>query len=459
MDPLIEKTRLFEEVPIDEEVLKEATAHIINARRRLALSGSVVAAVVMGMCHFTFTRSPKIETFAVKLTGDGNPLLMVNPDFLIKIGPEQALFALVHEAYHLMMVHLNVDRELMKNQLWITATEAVINYRINKHLGLDLIKVDGKVAIVDPTKVYEEYRKGMKEQNDSFVTKEQFFATDLGCFSHLSQLVKPPKPPKEGACVHADDAASNGDGSDGGAPLDPDEVNKFMERVLASAVTSAKGGSPEAAKELLNWMDGNPERSEMWGEIGAGSLRGETTKSSKTDLWAQWTAEKIGTRMQDGNAWRYNRKIPWDPRVSSNGKQPKKHGAVFVDASGSMYQEVLDEVAAMIGDMENIEVEWHSFDGVVWPFNTGEDIRGGGGTSFQIIEDHLYDENDSAREHTSRDCCEEDQDFVLVITDGYAPEITPRDLDKWIWLIVKPGTEESCWPTNRGMDCRFVDII
>jgi hypothetical protein len=460
MDPKVEKERLFNAVPIEQDVLDNATLMMKEARSKLGLGPSIISSIVIGLCHFTWTRV--VDTFAVKLTGDGNPMLMVNPDFLLKIGPEQAVFALSHEAYHLLLVHLYTDPELMKNQNWITSTEACINYRITKHLGLPLIEVPevdpndptktiSKVAIVDPSKVYDSYRNQTKKLGNTPVPIDEFYSTDLGCFAHLESLPKPIEPKGTGGCVHASEG--RGDGSqDPNAPLDPTEVGKFMEKVLSGAIQAAKNGRQGAKEEILKWMDSSPEASTMWGDLGAGVLRGETTKSRKTDMWERWTAEAMATRMRDGSRWRYNKKLPFDPRVAANGREPKKHGAVFVDASGSMSNGVLEKVAAMIGDLENIEVDWHSFDGEVWPFELGGEFRGGGGTSFQIIDDHIQE--GGVKSGAAEICCDEDHDFVLVLTDGYAPEIQPTDPDKWIWLIVPGG---SSWPQERGMSCREID--
>lgn len=454
MDPKIEKQRLFEAVPIEEEVLALATHELKEARRKISLGPSVITSIVVGMCHFVFTRAKGLDTFAVKLASDGNPMLMVNPDFLLKIGATQAVFALSHEAYHLLLVHLYTDPNLMKNPNWVTAQEAVINNRVNKHLKIPLIEVDGKVAIVDPDDVYKKYKEEMKKINRTAVSREDFYETDLGCFTHLEQLPKPIEPKNsKGSCVHASDPSGEGGDGKEAAPMDPSEVGKFMDKVLSGAIQAAKAGRPNAKEEILDIMDASPEAAQTWGDLGAGVLRGETTKSTKTDLWAKWTADAMASRMADGNRWRYNRKIPFSPRVSATGKQPKKYGAVFVDASGSMHPAVLAKIANLIGDIEDIDVEWHSFDGEIWPFQVGDAFVGGGGTSFQIIEDHVQSGGIVA--NTNTPCCEEELDFVLVITDGYAPEIVPSEANKWIWLIVPGGTT---WPGDRDMLCREIDL-
>ena len=447
MDPKLEKKRLFEAVYIESETVEQAQEILIKARRKVGLGPSVITSIVVGTVHFAWTRT--IDTFAVKLTGDGNAMLMVNPDFAIKIGPDQCVFALVHEAYHLLLVHLYVDPALMQNPNWVTATEACINYRITKHLGLPLITIDGKVAIVDPASVYDRWRKAMQTANLPVVSKDQFFDTDLGCFSYLEQCPKeiPPygrgqKPGKgEGGCVHAND---HGDQNGGGkpAPLDPTEVNKFMEKVLGQSVQAAKNGRKGAKEEILNWMDASPEASKMWGDVGAGTLRGETPRTSKSDMWERWTADAMSSRLAEGTRWQFNKRITFEERISPIGRETKKHGSVYIDASGSMSQSFLDKVVALVGELENIEIQWNSFDGEVWPFVPGEGLRGGGGTSFQIIDDHVAQ-------------LDEEQDFVLVITDGYAPHIQPRDPDKWIWLVTPGG---DTWAQDAGMLCREVDL-
>lgn len=459
MDPKIEKDRLFNAIPIEEEVLKEATVAIKTARAKVALGPSVITSIVLGLVHFTWTRT--IDTFAVKLTGDGNPILMVNPDFLLKIGPEQAVFALTHEAYHLLLVHLYADPELMKNPNWVTATESCINYRIQKHLNLPLIEVPEvdpkdstktvmKVAIVDPSKVYDSYRNQIKKMGNTPVSIDDFFATDLGCFSHLESLPKQIQPKGSGGCVHASEGIGNGSDN---APLDPTEVGKFMEKVLAGSIQAAKNGRQGAKEEIIKWMDSSPEASKMWGDLGAGILRGETTKSRKSDLWERWLAEAIASRMADGNRWRYNKKLPFDPRVAANGREPKKHGAVFIDTSGSMHQDELDRIAAIVGDLENIEIEWHCFDGDIWPFNPGEPFQGGGGTNVQIIDNHVN--GGGLKNGKSEACCEDDLDFILVYSDWYVEEIQPTDPDKWICLGTPGGSQ---WPLERGLSFREINL-
>jgi hypothetical protein len=456
MDPLVKRLRY--EVEIPDADLAKARETYRDALRKLSLSTSVITNIAVGLCHVVFTKSPQFDTMAVTLAGDGQPILIQNVDFLIKIGHEQAVFGLTHEIYHLLMLHLHTDPAFRKNPNWVTATEACINYRVANHLNMPgLIKVDGKVAIVDPAAVYKSYREALKNAGMTPVSFEDFMRTDLGCFSELERMPKPPKLPKNaGSCVHAANGGAGNPDGDSPAPLDQSEVGKFMDKVLSSAVTEAKNGRADAKNEILAWMDAAPEASTTWGNLGAGTLRGETTKTRKTDLWERWTADAIASRLEEGNRLRYAKKVWWDPRVSASGKQEVKHGGVFVDTSGSMPQTIIDKIAALIGETENLHVEWHCFDGDIWPFVPGESgMQGGGGTSFQIIDEHCADA--AAKGHQ---CCDVDRlDFILVITDGYAPHLDPAtmltDPDGWIWLITDGGDP---WPEKVGMSCRQIDL-
>jgi hypothetical protein len=456
LDPKILKDRLFNSVFIESETHEEATELYRQSKLKLALSRSTISSVVMGLCHQVFTRDPQFETYAVQLAGDGIPLLTINPDFQKMIGPEQGLFALMHEAMHLMLRHLYTDPSLRENPNWITATEACINWRITRHYGVPLIKdpATGEVLIVDPDKVYDQYRDGCKKAGIQHVSKEEFYSTDLTCLRELDRLPKPPKPKSVVICIHGKPSDGDGDGDgqgSGGAPMDDEEVQKFMDRVLAGTIQAAKAGNESARDEVLRWMDSSPEAAKAWGSLGAGALRGQTLTTKAPSQWEKWTADIVGSKVEDANRWKYNKKLSAiDPRVSARGKQPRRHGSVFVDASGSMHQDVLDRVAAIIGDIDEIDVDWHSFDGAVWPFKTGEAFQGGGGTSFQVIDDHVREGGDSFE-----DDCEADPDFVLVITDGYAPHIIPRDAESWIWLIVPGG---DAWPSEAGMSCRHIEL-
>jgi len=457
MDPYIEVKRLVTAIPIEQNVIDKAREVYDHSVRKLALGNSVISSLVISAAHLAWTRT--IPTLAVKIAGDGNVMLMANPDFVIRhnvtktgeIKCEPMLFALSHEAYHLLLAHLRTDPALMHNANWVTATEAYINEQVHRKLLLDYIKdEDGKIVVVDADSVFNRCAKAYKDAGLPAPSRPDFYATDLACFGYLegSPKVIPPHPRGssngEHGCVHASEDGHST------APMDADQVGKFMEKVLTGAIEAAKKGNARAKEEILTWVDAtkdDPKISQMWGNLGAGALRGETTTSRKTDLWEKWTSDAIASKMNEGMRWKYNFRITHEDRISPIAPESKKCGYVFIDASGSMSNEFIEKISALVGNVDNIDIQWRSFDGEVNKFAPGEPLIGGGGTSFQIIEDHVNTED-------------QEYDFVLVITDGYAPHIMPENTinggpDKWIWLITPGG---DTWPQEAGMLCREIDL-
>ena len=93
--------------------------------------------------------------------------------------------------------------------------------------------------------------------------------------------------------------------------------------------------------------------------------------------------------------------------------------AVYLDASGSVPDWVVDQVAATVGPIPDTEVAWHTFDHEVHPFEPGQPLVGGGGTDFHAVVEHAG-------------ALDPSPDAVLVLTDGLAPPVRPptaRPLD------------------------------
>ena len=300
---------------------------------------------------------------------------------------------------------------------------------------------------VDPKKVYEMYSSDLRKQTPAKepVSREDFYRTDLGCYAEICRMSKPPKM-KASACVHASGQGDGDDKSDGKGgkekgdgegtftvTLDQAETDKLVKDGIGVALREAHNGNRVLKDDLLDHMDaseGSESASKTWGEHAVGALRGETPKFRKIQFWDQWLFNKLGEKLVEGDRLVYLRKLWWDPSVRFRGDKPKKRGIIIVDTSGSMSQKVLDRVAERCGEEEGLEIEWACFDHDVYPFVPGEPFRGGGGTSFQICSDYVDD-------------LEEQVDFVLMVTDGYAPQPEVKEPEKWVWLITPGG--DSSW--------------
>lgn len=464
-DPRTLIDRFNETDPIDLRVEMDTLAAFEKAKGRLATRSAILMSVISGLCRVRVTRM--LPTYAVMLCGDGIPMLVINPDFAEQIGPDQVPFALGHEAYHIILKHLmKDDPALWADKRRQLAEEIVINHLVSKHLDLPLISVDGKVVIVDPRREHTEYAKDLRAQGLTPVDYDTFVASDVTCYAELCRMTKDRNPQSMKSCAHTS-AGSPGDGSDGdgsGSSADgesltgmtADAAEEITRRAFEPAVRAAgrSGASGEKAKDqVLDFMAaaGDSETAQkLWGALGAGALRGETTSTRKTDLWEQWTDDAVGTRLRESDRLRWNRKITFEDRFSRRGRRLMKQGVVAIDTSGSMDQRLVDKLASLVQDHEDLDIKWVCFDGDVWPFQPGEAVRGGGGTSFAVIDDWIEQQVDDGEL--------DEPDFVLVVTDGYAEPITPRFPDSWIWLITPGGSD---WPDRHRpqMSCRVIEEI
>lgn len=441
----------------EPELIRTAIQRLGEARRAIAMCPSTLANILTSMSEQLWTLT--LPSMAVTVSAEGQKFWVINPSFLLELDDDGVVFGTCHEALHVLFRHLWPDLQNSRDPVFVNAMECVINYKVMQITGLSLPMVKGKPYGIDPKVVYRQYAADLGPKALSI---EELYATDIGCYHELLKMKAAPKPSKKGnLCVRAEPGkgdptagkagAGESDAGDQAAPdpaaLDPAATEQVAQQVVEAAVQAARAGTRGAKEELFILADTTPDNP-MWGTAGVGALRGQTSAIATTDHWEYWTRDAIASRLDAGFRLRYNRKLTFDRRITPHGPVERRHGSVFVDASGSMAQEVLDKVAAIIGDDPELLVEWHSFDGAVWPFKAGEPFQGGGGTSFAIIEDHVLSEDEATA------CCE-DPDFILVITDGHAPHIAPGDEERWIWLITEGG---DAWPDEDGMSCRTLEL-
>ena len=485
------------------ETLEKAEEILGNARMQISGGASHLGSLVLDGCYQAWTTA--VDTFAVTLAADGFPILMLNPNFAVDLtepitregslssagitvlDDSGVVFVLLHEASHLLFKHLR--RTEFQSELGTLATEATINYFVHGLLtksgrtgawsrtprwmpSTPKLKADGTPAKdsagnqarersgVDPWKVYDGYRKDLKERGLDPVTIDTFYVSDSECLRQLQRMSTPPKQPPQ-PCEHmagsGDNTESGGSSQDspdtqdtpatGGSAvnveLDQAAVDEAMDEVLRSAITKAlrEGSESDLRKELLALEAITPEASTRWGDLGIGSLRGETAKTRKVDWWVQWLSNQIASRVQESDRLVHDRSIVWETRLGWVGDDEKFNLLIALDTSASMPDHVIEEVSKLVGTSDQFDATWVCFDGDVWPFTPGEVMSGGGGTSFTIIDSYA-------------ETLEEDPDAVIVLTDGYAPHFTPRSPEKWVWLITEdgdlwPGTHDvpmSCYP-------------
>jgi predicted metal-dependent peptidase len=445
-----DRKALAEYHPADPAVVAEATRLKEAALVEFGMESSAIAAWIYSKCAYQIPTTA-VPTAAVMASGDGSCLLMFNPDFFASIGMEGVKFVLFHEARHLVQRHLFTEPELRADPVFDLAIESTINHVALVRLGrAELPVLDGEPVGIDPRRIHAKYVADLTPRGLSPLPYDAFIATDMACYTELKRMADPPVPPP--LCVHQL-CAGDGDG-DGGGLLDGETVERITNEVLANVLLAAgRGvrGAREELSDLIDRTDGATDRlSRLWGDLGAGMIRGRTQRTRRVDWWQRWLVDVLASKLDEGERLVYPKKrgavlaaLGEDPTLSRRGPERTKVVAIAVDASGSMPSHVVDWLASLVGQLDGVEAHWLSFDAVVAPFQPGEPLYGGGGTSFQAVADYLEGRTVLGSGPRAGEPFDEQLDAVVMVTDGYAPHITPEEPDKWIWLITEAGDD---WP-------------
>lgn len=448
--------------PGDVELLERVQGNLSQAFVDLNLRTSLMNYVHSKITRQVFTR--ELDTFAVAALGDGSVVLFINPDFADSLDDPIAgtSFGLLHEVYHVIERHLALPAHLASDETMTLACEVVINHAVMKRLNTKLptrtLADTGKSEPVgiDPKKIYRDYAKKVEGP----VSYEDFTSTVLKCYSELSRMPKPPQPKGIAVCVHMPEGmGDDNDGTGAGIPVDSETIERIVGDAMGSMVNDALKGDSKAREEILDiakTTEGSDKSSKFWGDLSLGALRGETVATRKVEWWSRWLRRTMASLPSFGGKLIYPRKraailgaLGSDSPMLHRGPEKKKLVVRAIDTSGSMSQEFLDKFFKVTGQTSGVEWVDLAFDAEVMPYSLGAQVHGGGGTNFGVVQEYVEGNREINGKKIDRK-----PDAVIMVTDGYAPEITPADPKKWIWLVTPGG---SMWMEN-SMACHEVDL-
>ena len=442
---LTDRRALADWQPAAAAVIAEAERLKEAALLDFGLTESVVGSWLFAKCRHQIATTA-IDTAAVVASGDGTCLLLFNPDFFVGIGLDGVKFVLFHEARHLVHRHLFADRELRDDPVFTLAAEVVINHVAMARLGRGLPLLKGKPTGIDPAEIHAKYVKDLTAHRLEPLAYRDFIATDTTVYTELKRMKHPPVPAP--LCIHVTHQL----------PADRETVDAVVSSALLNSLLAARRGNDKAESEVLDLVGRTEDvAGRIWGTLGVGALRGTTTRTGKVDWWQRWLVDVLGSKLREGERLVYPKKrgavlavLGHDPMLSRSGPVRNKVLVIAYDTSGSMPSSVVSWMTDLVGGIDGVQAHWLAFDGVVMPFRPGEVVRGGGGTSFQAVVDYV--EGRSAVDGKLFDEC---PDAVVMLTDGYAPHVTPSEPDKWIWLITAGGDD---WPDTHtpSMACHRV---
>jgi len=254
--------------------------------------------------------------------------------------------------------------------------------------------------------------------------------------------------------------------SDFGDPEIQDKISEYLNNGLG------EDEKEDLQKRLCKTEEGNASetmskkqaKSEPGGRE-AGSLAGklvydpEARRVQKKKKWEtiikKW-ARKYLTEESNSDQWaRQNRRhsglhtdLLLPSEATNESKEDEKIDVFFFqDTSGSCVHllERFFRAALSLPD-EKFNVRGFAFDTEVYDVDFKKpEIRGGGGTRFDIMESRIQQELKNGK-------IQRYPDAVFVITDGYGCNVIPEKAEKWNWFLTEGGSRNNIPKKSRIFD-------
>ena len=375
-------------------------------------------AYYLGQPHFT----DSISTASLAVTEKGKPVFDFNREFFDSLGNDELNFVIFHETLHYVFRHYSRCHDRIP-ALWNIASDLVVNTFLLQEVGFARVSSNSFKRFLDSAITSTNLPIAPKGTDCTKLTVEEVYDLLAENLQNARTKVSNLK-----ACdEHVWLEYNAGD--------DPEQGSLFDE--LAE----------QAQQVFRDWLP-------HWGDTPLGELRaiGEIDKSSSID-WDRILFRRIASciRLTLNEQWAPpNRKIAWlypDLLLPAEHQVEENQISVLmaIDASGSISPLVLDRLLGVARSIpaDRVQLTTISFDTMIYPMDIWENvpaIRGGGGTSFEALEDF-------ARQLTQY------PDMVVVLTDGFAPRPAVQYPQRWFWMITEHGDSKQI--EGIGCYCRI----
>jgi len=358
----------------------------------------------LGTPRFTDSGS----TASMTVTQDGQPVFEFNRAYFDGLGHDEMVFVVLHETLHFALCH-PLRRYDRSPALWNVACDLVANAFLLQKAGFAKITGPSFHKFLESAITFENLPIAPAAGQLS-LTAEQVYdllTNDIKTVQGNAFNIK--------ACDEHEWSESDSDS----VPERSETIDRLAE---------------QAQQIFREWLPG-------WGDSSSGELRavGETTKSVNIS-WDSILSRRIASCIQLAIEQRWappNRKIGWlYPAVllpaDREVERRRLSVLIAIDASGSISPPVLDRLVSVACSIppDKVLLIAVSFDTQVYPVDIGAkapEVRGGGGTSFNVVEAFAKD----LREYP---------DLIVVLTDGFAPRPSIQHPERWFWLITRQGT-------------------
>ena len=372
----------------------------------------------------------EIETAAVAFNeSSGKVDFLLNEKFFNNLGKQERLFVLCHEALHIIFSHIN--RALAQGldaKLSNIAQDIVINELLVNEFGFirENLKFPFNPCFVDT--VFD--NKTIKDEN---IIKNGSFEY------YYAKLLLNKKNLKDVNTVDEHFDESNNKKAEGSLSeycAIPKEVAETIANQVASDL------SKDELDDLIQRLEST---SENRGDFSAGSVFSITIEKFKKNPWEKIVKNEIASLLKHKR--KENESFLQKPRrlvnlaedmflpayLEEDQKENDKFNIMFfLDSSGSCigYKNQFFSLAKNIPE-DKFNIHLYSFDTSVFKVDIKKlEVKGGGGTSFSILEKKVQSEIINNPKFNKRH-----PDLVFVLTDGYGNSVNPEKPEKWYWLM------------------------
>ncbi|RJQ25715.1 hypothetical protein C4577_04955 [Candidatus Parcubacteria bacterium] len=392
----------------------------------------------------------EIDTAAVTFDKGGDFVqFLFNPKFWDKCNAYERLFVICHEALHVIFNHGIRTKTALDKQACNVALDIVVNHTLVRSFKFDRTKIKGwkKLCWVDTV------FKGPKGKPR--LDKVGRPIPDNECFEYYISLFDRLEIDVATVCAGSGSKGMGGLGlpgegdGEGVAPLDDhSKMGDFADiigKLDKGLSDEEKAGIENTVKRHFQKEEGGMPGGKLAGK-GAGNLWHFAAKKDirKKKKWEtvikKWSQKFIKRHDKDHEQWaRLNRRfqflpsklfLPSDMEIDTREKEKNRIKVFFfLDTSGSCYH-LKDRFfqAAETLPKERFDIRLFCFDDAVFETTlASRKMKGGGGTSFALIERHI--QQDKKKENT------EYPKAVFIITDGYGDEVKPEIPKNWYWFL------------------------
>lgn len=369
------------------------------------------------------------ETACVEFDNIGDVVAFkFNPTYWLSLDFYSRLFVICHECLHSILNHGTRVKDALHKDLANIAADLVVNHLLVRSFGFDREKVKDwkKLCWVDTAFKKEiRFSPGIK--------KKPLPKTDETYEHYYALLPKYEFP--EGGLGHPDDHSSFGDAEN--IESDRDLVGK-MDSELTPEEKKTLG--PIIKKHFKDFppKDKSGKRAGVgtgtWTFINVGKVR---VKKKWETVIKKWARKYLVEDVREVEQWaRLNRRMTCLPsdmflpsEMEHDDLKEEKHKIdvfFFLDTSGSCWG-LKDRFfkAAKSLPPERFNIRLFCFDTEVreTTLESGK-IYGGGGTSFDIIENAVLQHSQNKYPQA-----------VFIITDGMGSSVVPKEPKKWYWFL------------------------